>query len=134
MPQYTDYPAVVSLDGSEILAVVVDPTGAKMTKSATTQQIADLSGSGGGATTLNGSTAGHAYVTSRSVATDYKEYVIVLVAWQDSGATFNWPTGFTSVAVAVEDVFPVSTVTIAHIVFGNSVGAAVNGIITVKGR
>lgn len=133
MPQYTDYPALGFLDGTEVLVVVQDPTGAKVTKQVTTQEVANLGGAPT-ATTLNGSTAGHAYVTPRATGTDYKEYVIVLVAWQDSGQTFNWPVAYSSVAVAVEDVVPTSTITTAHIVFGNSVGAAVNGIITVKGR
>lgn len=133
MAKYTAYPAVGSLDGTELTVVVVDPSGTPITKSATTQQVANLAGTPT-ATTLNGSTAGHAYVTSRATGVDYKEYVIVLVAWQDSGQTFNWGTAFTSVAVAVEDVSPSSTVTIAHIVFGNSTASPVSGIITVKGR
>lgn len=132
MPKYQDYPAAVSLDGTEDIVVVVDPTGTPVSKRATTAQIAGLAGAGALVATLAGSVAGNAYVFQLANSANYKAYRIILKGWNDAGQTYVWPVAFAVFANLLADTTPPSTLTIAHIVLAAS-GGVVDAVIDAVG-
>lgn len=137
MPKVPTYPAEASLDGTEIVYVVVDPFGSPVDKRATTQQIASLGGSGPGptVTTLTGSVSGSAYCTQLYSAGGYKRVVITLVNWKSTAQAFTFPTPFASVAVDVANAVPAAAITLtAATLADNSAGTAVNAVIVIEGR
>lgn len=135
MPKYTDLPAVIALDGTEILAVIVDPDGDPIAKKATTAQVAALGSGAAPVTTLAGSVSGSAYCTQTSNLAGYKRVVVTLVNYQSTAQDFIFPTAFASVAVDVENSSPPGTVILTKVTLPDtSAGPAVNAVIIIEGR
>lgn len=132
MPQYQDYPAVVSLDGTEDVLVLVDPTGSPISKRATTAQIAGLASGAQLVATLVGSVTGHAYVWQLANNATYKRWLVNFVGWNDAGRTYTWASAFATYQNLIQNSSPpCSTSSTTGLVI--PAGAIGNGVVEAIG-